>query len=109
MKVVESQVPATTSQIEARCIRSESLPQPKTQMPMKVDSSMKAINPSSASVEPKTSPTNCEYDDQFIPNWNSCSSPVAAPIAKLISSSVPKNFVRRSHDSSRVRYHFVCM
>ena len=23
--------------------------------------------------------------------------------------SVPKNFVSRSHDSSRVRYHFVCM
>ena len=38
-----------------------------------------------------------EYTDQFIPNWNSCTRPVATPIAKLINSSVPKNRVSRSH------------
>jgi aryl-alcohol dehydrogenase-like predicted oxidoreductase len=41
--------------------------------------------------------------------WLLAKPTVAAPIAKLISNNVPKNFVSRSQDSSRVRYHFVCM
>ena len=76
---------------------------------MNVDSSMNAPSPSSASGEPKTSPTKLEKDDQFIPNWNSCTRPVAAPIAKLIRKSVPKNRDRRSHFSSPLRYQSVCM
>ncbi len=48
-------------------------------------------------------------DDQFIPNWNSWTSPVATPIAKLISISVPKNRVSRSQASSPERYQSVCM
>src|SRR4029453_9630197 len=44
-----------------------------------------------------------------MPNSTSWTRPVATPIAKLISSSVPKNFVRRSHASSPLRYHSVCM
>ena len=36
-----------------------------------------------------------EYSLQFMPNWNSCTIPVATPIAKLIRKSLPKNFVRR--------------
>ena len=76
---------------------------------MKVDSSMNAPSPSIASGEPNTSPTKPENADQFIPNWNSCTSPVAAPIAKLIRNSTPKKRVSRSHFSSRLRYQSVCM
>ena len=28
-------------------------------------------------------PTNREYTDQLVPNWNSCTMPVAIPIAKI--------------------------
>lgn len=35
--------------------------------------------------------------------------PVTMPIAKLIRKSFPKNLVRRSHFSSRVRNQIVCM
>ena len=51
--------------------------------------------PSIASGAPNTPPTKREYVDQFIPNWNSCTSPVTTPIATLISSSVPKKRVIR--------------
>ena len=61
---------------------------------------MNAASPSIASGAPKTPPTKSEYTDQFIPNWNSCTRPVATPIAKLISSSVPKKRVNRSQASS---------
>jgi hypothetical protein len=44
-----------------------------------------------------------------MPNWNSCTSPVATPIAKLMSRSAPKNFVRRSQRSSPVRCQIVCI
>ena len=44
---------------------------------------------------PKTSPMKIEYSLQFIPNWNSCTIPVATPIAKLIRNSLPKNRVSR--------------
>ena len=35
--------------------------------------------------------------------------PVTTPIAKLMRKSFPKNFVARSHFSSPVRTHAVCM
>ncbi len=70
---------------------------------------MNAARPSIASGAPKTLPTNLEYTDQFIPNSNSWTSPVATPIAKLIRSSVPKKRVSRSHASSPDRYQSVCM
>ena len=54
---------------------------------MKVDSSMNAPSPSIASGDPNTSPTYFENDDQFIPNSNSWTMPVAVPIAKLIRKS----------------------
>nr|KEO85294.1 hypothetical protein DA06_25530 [Georgenia sp. SUBG003] len=58
---------------------------------------------------PKMSPTKREYSDQFMPNWNSCTMPVATPSAKLMSRTLPKNFVSRCHFSSPVRTHAVCM
>ena len=44
-----------------------------------------------------------------MPNWNSCTMPVTTPTAKLISSSLPKNFVIRRYVASSVRCHIVCM
>ena len=70
---------------------------------------MNAASPSIARGAPNTFPTNFEYTDQFIPNSNSCTSPVATPIAKLIRNSVPKKCVSRSQRSSRVRCHIVCI
>ena len=102
-------MPAAVSQIVARCTRGDNRSQPKIHSPMNVASRANAARPSIASGAPNTPPTNSEYTDQFIPNWNSCTSPVATPMAKLMSSSVPKNFVRRSQASTPVRYHAVCM
>ncbi len=68
-----------------------------------------AASASMASGAPNTSPTNREYSDQFMPNWNSCTMPVTTPIAKLMSRSLPKNFVMRSQWSFLVRYQIVCM
>jgi hypothetical protein len=70
---------------------------------------MNAARPSIASGAPKTPPTKFEYTDQLIPNWNSWTSPVATPIAKLMSSRVPKKCVSRSHASSPVRCQAVCI
>ena len=53
------------------------------------------MSASRASGAPKTSPTNREYSDQAMPNWNSCTSPVATPMMKLIRNSFPQNFVIR--------------
>ncbi len=86
-------MPSTASQIVARCTRRESLFQPKIHSPRKVDSRKNAASPSIASGAPNTPPTYFEYTDQFIPNWNSCTRPVATPIAKLIRNSVPKKRV----------------
>ena len=72
---------------------------------MKVASKKKAISPSKASGAPNTSPTKREYDDQFMPNWNSCTMPVTTPMAKLIRKILPKKRVRWSHFSLPVRYH----
>ena len=70
---------------------------------------MNAASPSIASGAPNTLPTNFEYTDQLIPNWNSCTSPVATAIAILIKSSVPKKRVNRSQASSWLRCQIVCM
>ncbi len=72
-------------------------------------SSMNAPRPSRASADPKTSPTYMENADQFIPNWNSMTRPVATPIAKLTRKSVAKKRVRRSHFSSPLRTQSVCI
>ncbi len=69
----------------------------------------KAASASMASGAPKMSPTNREYSLQFMPNWNSWTMPVATPIAKLISRSLPKNLVSRSHRSLPVRTQKVCI
>ena len=98
-----------TSQIVARWIRGLRRFHPKTQRPMNVASRKNASSPSIASGAPKTSPTNREYSDQFMPNWNSCTRPVATPMAKLMRKSFPKNRVSRSHCSSPVRHQIVCM
>ena len=68
---------------------------PNSHSPTNVDSRKKARIPSIASGAPNTPPTNREYVDQFIPNWNSCTSPVTTPTATFISSSVPKKRVIR--------------
>ncbi len=102
-------MPSAASQIVARWTRGESRFQPKIHSPRKVASRKNAARPSIASGAPKTLPTNLEYTDQFIPNSNSWTSPVATPIAKLIRSSVPKKRVRRSQASSPDRYQSVCM
>ena len=69
----------------------------------------KATRPSNASGAPKTSPTNREYSLQFMPNWNSCTMPVATPSAKLMRKSLPKNLVSRYQWSFLVTTHIVCM
>ena len=109
MKYPDAQLPSTTIQIVARCRRGESRFQPKIHSPRNVDSSMNAARPSIASGAPNTLPTNLEYTDQFIPNSNSCTSPVATPIAMLINNSVPKKRVNRNHASSPVRCQIVCI
>ena len=60
MKYADPQLPSTTSQIVARCIRGGSRFQPKIQSPRNVDSSMNAARPSIASGAPNTLPTNFE-------------------------------------------------
>src|SRR5581483_2864827 len=82
---------------------------PKIHNPRKVDSRKNASRPSIASGAPNTSPTNREYEDQFIPNWNSCTMPVTTPRAKLTRKSLPQNRVIRRYVSLPVRYQAVCM
>ena len=109
MKNADALTPIATSQMHARCTSLGSLPQPKIQSPMKTDSMKKATRPSNASGAPKTSPTNREYSLQFMPNWNSCTMPVATPSAKLMRKSLPKNLVSRYQWSFLVTTHIVCM
>ena len=108
MNAADSEAPTATSQIVARWTRRGSTFQPKTHNPRNVDSRKNAASPSIASGAPNTSPTNREYADQFMPNWNSCTSPVTTPTAMLISSRVPKNRVSRLWSSLPERYHLVC-
>ena len=109
MKYADALTPMAANQIHARWTRRGSRSQPKIQSPMKVDSRKKATRPSSASGAPKTSATKRLYSLQFIPNWNSCTMPVATPSAKLIRKSFPKNRVARSHCSLPVTCHTVCI
>ncbi len=109
MKNAEAFTPIATNQMHARCTSFGSRLQPKIHRPRKVDSRKNATRPSSAKGAPKTSPTKREYSLQFIPNWNSCTRPVATPRAKLIRNSFPKNLVSRYHLSSSVTTHIVCM
>ena len=95
--------------MQARWTSLGSRVQPKIHRPMNVDSKKNATSPSIASGAPKMSPTNREYSLQFIPNWNSCTMPVATPIAKLIRNSLPKNRVSRYHAVLPVTTQTVCM
>ena len=109
MNAADSVAPTQTSQTVSRCTRRGSTCQPNTHRPRNVDSRKNAARPSIASGAPNTSPTKREYADQFMPNSNSCTSPVTTPTATLISSRVPKNRVsRRSESGLPERYHAVC-
>src|SRR5665647_776292 len=108
MEYADRLVAIATAQMVARWIRLGSLSQPKIHRPRNVDSTKKAARASIASGAPNTSPTNREYSLQFIPNWNSCTMPVATPMAKLISRSLPKNLVSLGPKSHLVtRCHIV--
>jgi hypothetical protein len=108
MNTAESTPPSATIQIVARWTRRERRSHPNSHSPRKTDSRKNAASPSIASGAPKTSPTKRAYPDQFMPNWNSCTSPVTTPTATLITSKVPKNLVNRRYSGSPVRYHRVC-
>lgn len=84
MKNAEIHDAMTAHQSAARCRPLRTRPQPKIHTPRKVDSTKKASRPSIASGAPNTSPTKREYSLQAMPNWNSCTSPVATPTMKLI-------------------------
>ena len=60
MNAADSAAPSATSQIVARCVRSDSFPQPNSHSPRNVDSRKNAASPSIASGAPNTSPTNLE-------------------------------------------------
>ena len=109
MKNADMFTAIATIQMQARCTARGNRVQPKIHSPMKVDSKKKATRPSIASGAPKMSPTNREYSLQFMPNWNSCTMPVATPIAKLIRNSFPKKRVRRYHSVLPVTYQTVCI
>gem|GEM_PF-1380906 len=109
MKYADRFTASATSQIEAVCSQIGMRPQPKNHRPRKTDSMKKATRPSKARGPPKTSPIMREYSDQFIPNWNSWTMPVATPMAKLIMNTAPKNLVARNHCGLRVIAHMVCM
>src|ERR1700746_225343 len=95
MKNADTLTAIATIQMQAKCTSLGSALQPQIHNPRKVDSKKKAARPSIASGAPKMSPTNREYSLQFMPNWNSCTMPVATPMAKLMRNNLPKNLVRR--------------
>src|ERR1700756_3690017 len=109
MKNADTFTAMATIQMQTKWISRGSRLQPKIHNPMKVDSKKNAAKPSMASGAPNTSPTKREYSLQFIPNWNSCTMPVATPIAKLIRNSLPKNLVSRYQATLSVTTHTVCM
>jgi len=94
--------------MDARCSFLGRMPHPKTHSPRKVDSRKNAASPSIASGAPKTSPTNREYCDQFIPNSNSWTSPVTTPMAMLMTRRLPKKRVSRRRSESPDLNHIVC-
>jgi hypothetical protein len=107
INTADSIEPNATSQIVARCTRLDNLSQPNSHNPRNVDSRKNAASPSIASGAPKMLPTSREYADQFIPNWNSCTSPVTTPMATLITSRVPKNRVSLRYSGFFRRYQTV--
>jgi hypothetical protein len=60
MNAADRTVPRATSQMHSRCTRRDSLSQPNSHRPRKVDSRKKAASPSMASGAPKMSPTSRE-------------------------------------------------
>ena len=109
MKNAEAFTPNATIQMQARWTSRGNRLQPKIHSPRNVDSKKNAIKPSNASGAPKMSPTKREYSLQFMPNWNSCTIPVATPIAKLIRNNFPKNRVRRYQSVLPVTTQAVCI
>ena len=84
MKYALIHEPITAIHSAARCRPLRIRPQPKIHTPRKVDSTKNASRPSSASGAPNTSPTKREYSLHAMPNWNSCTRPVATPTMKLM-------------------------
>jgi hypothetical protein len=109
MKNADKFTAIATIQMQARCSRRGNRFHPKIHRPMNVDSKKNATKPSMASGAPNTSPTKREYSLQFMPNWNSCTIPVATPRAKLIKNSFPKKRVSRYQTLSPVITHAVCI
>src|ERR1700749_5126922 len=107
MKNADTLTELATIHMQARCTSLGNLLHPKIHSPRKVDSKKNAARPSMARGAPNTSPTNREYSLQFMPNWNSCTIPVATPIAKLIRNSLPKNLVSRYQATLSVSTHAV--
>src|SRR4029453_15958994 len=97
----------TAIQRQARCTPALSCFQPKIHRPRNVDSTKKASRASSASGAPKTSPTKRLYSLHAMPNWNSCTMPVATPMMKLMRNSLPQNLVIRRYSALPVRYQRV--
>ena len=83
IQVAENVAPVTTIVVAKSHILFPSREPPKSIRPRNPPSSMKAKIPSAASNAPKMFPTKREYSDQLVPNWNSCTIPVAIPIAKM--------------------------
>ena len=73
--------PNTTRKVASSHILGPSRSPPNSIRPRNPPSRANANTPSAASRLPNTLPTNREYCDQFIPNANSWTSPVAMPIA----------------------------
>ena len=71
MKKAEKFVPAATAHMHRLCSLGDSRSHPKIHRPRKTDSMKKASRASKARGAPKMLPTNLEYSDQFMPNWNS--------------------------------------
>ena len=108
MNNADRQAPSGTIHAVNRCTPLGSTFQPNSHNPRNVDSRKNAASPSMASGAPNTSPTNREYADQSMPNWNSWTSPVTTPTLTLISINVPKNRVSRRSSGSPDRCHRVC-
>ena len=75
--------PKATMHVAKKCMRGPTLFHPNSKIARKPDSRKKAKIPSAASALPKMSPTKREYVDQFVPNSNSITIPVATPMAKV--------------------------
>ena len=73
--------PNTTRKVASSHILGPSRSPPNNMRPRNPPSRANANTPSAASRLPNTLPTNLEYCDQFIPNANSWTSPVAMPNA----------------------------